>query len=109
MSNQPQGPGWWQASDGNWYPPRGPLPPTLPTRARSPWQRLLGLPAWAQVLGGAVVSLLVIGIIVVATGANDDGRNGAAGASDAGVSDVRVACQVFAELPGGGEDVQREA
>jgi hypothetical protein len=21
MSNAPQGPGWWQASDGNWYPP----------------------------------------------------------------------------------------
>lgn len=21
MSDAPQGPGWWQASDGNWYPP----------------------------------------------------------------------------------------
>lgn len=21
MTNAPQGPGWWQASDGNWYPP----------------------------------------------------------------------------------------
>lgn len=21
MSDSPQGPGWWQASDGNWYPP----------------------------------------------------------------------------------------
>lgn len=21
MNNAPQGPGWWQASDGNWYPP----------------------------------------------------------------------------------------
>jgi hypothetical protein len=21
-SNAPQGPGWWQASDGNWYPPQ---------------------------------------------------------------------------------------
>ena len=21
MSQQPQGPGWWQASDGKWYPP----------------------------------------------------------------------------------------
>ena len=21
MTNGPQGPGWWQASDGNWYPP----------------------------------------------------------------------------------------
>jgi hypothetical protein len=34
MSQQPQGPGWWQASDGRWYPPEqhpqfGP-PPTAP-------------------------------------------------------------------------------
>ena len=24
MSQQPQGPGWWQASDGRWYPPQPP-------------------------------------------------------------------------------------
>ena len=29
MSQQPQGPGWWQASDGRWYPPElAPAPPT---------------------------------------------------------------------------------
>jgi hypothetical protein len=33
MSNATQGPGWWQASDGNWYPPEqhpsyAPPPPT---------------------------------------------------------------------------------
>ena len=27
MSQQPQGPGWWQASDGRWYPPQPPQPP----------------------------------------------------------------------------------
>ncbi|MEY2450780.1 MAG: hypothetical protein QOD92_354 [Acidimicrobiaceae bacterium] len=27
MSAQPQGPGWWQASDGNWYPPQGDAAP----------------------------------------------------------------------------------
>ena len=26
MSDGPQGPGWWQASDGRWYPPQGPQP-----------------------------------------------------------------------------------
>ena len=26
MSNAPQGPGWWQAGDGNWYPPQQPPP-----------------------------------------------------------------------------------
>lgn len=35
MTNQPQGPGWWQASDGNWYPPQqqsgyAPPPPQAP-------------------------------------------------------------------------------
>ncbi len=36
MSNAPQGPGWWQASDGNWYPPQqqpGNAPPPPPTSA----------------------------------------------------------------------------
>ncbi len=36
MSNAPQGPGWWQASDGNWYPPEQhpsytPPPTTAPS------------------------------------------------------------------------------
>lgn len=31
MSDQPQGTGWWQASDGKWYPPsQAPQPPTAP-------------------------------------------------------------------------------
>lgn len=32
MSDAPQGPGWWQASDGKWYPPQ-PTPPEAPGRA----------------------------------------------------------------------------
>ena len=34
MSTTPQGPGWWQASDGNWYPPElapGAAPAPQPT------------------------------------------------------------------------------
>jgi len=27
MSDVAQGPGWWQASDGKWYPPQPPPPP----------------------------------------------------------------------------------
>lgn len=27
MSDASQGPGWWQASDGKWYPPQPPMPP----------------------------------------------------------------------------------
>ena len=42
MSDVSQGPGWWQASDGKWYPPeqhpnyRPPPPPTAPGGAFSP-------------------------------------------------------------------------
>ncbi|MGN6695131.1 MAG: DUF4190 domain-containing protein [Aquihabitans sp.] len=39
MSDAPQGPGWWQASDGKWYPPTAkpgtPRPPTA--RGSSPY------------------------------------------------------------------------
>ena len=28
MSDYSQGPGWWQASDGKWYPPQNPAPAT---------------------------------------------------------------------------------
>jgi S1-C subfamily serine protease len=32
LSDAPQGPGWWIASDGKWYPP-DPIPPTPPSTA----------------------------------------------------------------------------
>ena len=36
MSQQPQGPGWWRASDGRWYPPQPsqPGPPYLHLKPR---------------------------------------------------------------------------
>jgi type IV pilus assembly protein PilA len=36
MSDAPQGPGWWQASDGRWYPPEGELRDVLPASAYPP-------------------------------------------------------------------------
>lgn len=36
MSEIPQGPGWWQASDGRWYPPELYAPPPLPGGGQ-PW------------------------------------------------------------------------
>lgn len=77
MSNQSQGPGWWVASDGKWYPPEthpsastpaappppvtqavdlGEEQPALPVRA---WRRYRGWPIWGQV-GAALVLLVVI-------------------------------------------------
>jgi len=33
MSDVPQGPGWWQATDGKWYPPQSPTAPGQPGTA----------------------------------------------------------------------------
>lgn len=47
MSDLPQGPGWWLASDGRWYPPeaRSPAaPPPPPPAPGAPG----GRPPWAQ-------------------------------------------------------------
>lgn len=58
MSEQSQGPGWWQASDGRWYPPE-----SRPSPAPPPQQ------AWRPTSGGAAVdhpqgtTILVVGIL----------------------------------------------
>jgi hypothetical protein len=71
MSDQSQGPGWWVASDGRWYPPEqhpnytppaSSLPPPPPAgENRTPWYRrwwaiclwvLLGLSVVGAALGG---------------------------------------------------------
>lgn len=36
MSDAPQGPGWWQASDGRWYPPQPVAPPPPQPYAYAP-------------------------------------------------------------------------
>lgn len=36
MSDTPQGPGWWQASDGKWYPPEQQPPPAPETPGAPP-------------------------------------------------------------------------
>ncbi len=51
MSDASQGPGWWLASDGKWYPPQTeasapPPPPPGATPARTPGEKL--------VIGGSV-------------------------------------------------------
>lgn len=55
MSDYSQGPGWWQASDGKWYPPQpaagGPPPPPY------------GQPYGAPVQQSKATAALVLGII----------------------------------------------
>lgn len=65
MSDVSQGPGWWQASDGKWYPPhqqpgyQPPPPPGKPPKRG---------PGCLAIIGGAVVVfvLLIIVLVVVA-------------------------------------------
>ncbi len=80
MSDTPQGPGWWQASDGKWYAPH--LHPDYaaqthqtyhPPEAAPPPRRSRGL---AIAIISAVVLLIVVGVgvgIYVATQANTIG------------------------------------
>jgi hypothetical protein len=52
MSDQPQGPGWWQASDGKYYPPESATPPPgygQPTYGQPTYgQPAYGAPAYQQ-------------------------------------------------------------
>ena len=58
MSDTSQGPGWWLASDGQWYPPESrvpqPLRPTDPTAGR----RRSGASSGAGSGGGQAIDLL---------------------------------------------------
>lgn len=60
MSNVPQGPDWWQASDDRWYPPE-----THPGYEPPPGQGSLAGPMIATTAGtnGFAVASLVLGIL----------------------------------------------
>lgn len=79
MSDQPPGPGYWKASDGNWYPPQSapqqqqpvqPIPPA-PSPAQQavppPGQYVLppGVAPSKSGMSGGVKALLVIGALVL--------------------------------------------
>jgi hypothetical protein len=80
MADQSQGPGWWVASDGRWYPPdQAPAVPPPETWAApssgSPPPR--GLTAGARValaVGAALVGILVVvGVAALAIGSDSTG------------------------------------
>lgn len=60
MSDQAQGPGWWQASDSKWYPPQPPAPPAKKSRG------------CLTAVGALVVLAVVIVVIAVAAGGKDN-------------------------------------
>lgn len=55
MSDSSQGPGWWLASDGKWYPPSGAVPPVPPGPPQQPPLPSSGPEGWqpAQPSAGA--------------------------------------------------------
>ncbi len=55
MSDTSQGPGWWLASDGKWYPPESSLPsPPPPAAPMTPI---------AQKTNGLAIASMVLGIV----------------------------------------------
>jgi len=68
VSDQSEGPGWWLASDGKWYPPESLPRPASPStgadesatsdRTRPPW----------KIIAFGLAAAGVIGIVLVATG-----------------------------------------
>jgi hypothetical protein len=91
MSDASQGPGWWIASDGKWYPPdlhpdrTQPGPPSDPATGPPPTGEVVAAPDGPIVPGtsggrgrvwlavAAVVAVVGIGIgVVAATGGDDD-------------------------------------
>lgn len=69
MSDSQQGPDWWQASDGRWYPPAPPPPPAWPTApatapAPAPPGRSGGKTA-AIVVGAVVAGIFGVALFAI--------------------------------------------
>lgn len=59
MSNNPQAPDWWQASDGKWYPPQ----------STEEFSKLPPPPGQPAASSSTTLILLVVGIVLVLLGA----------------------------------------
>ncbi|MBI2705440.1 MAG: hypothetical protein HYX32_09150 [Actinobacteria bacterium] len=85
MSDSPQGPGWWQASDGKWYPPEqapGAQQPGVPVGGggtdlgsvfQFAWNKFIQnigewIVLWLILIGVVVAFAIVASVVVVGTG-----------------------------------------
>jgi uncharacterized membrane protein HdeD (DUF308 family) len=64
MSDVSQGPGWWLASDGKWYPPESHLARIAGDVPEDDRKRSI------RIWGGII--LIVLGIVQISTGASKD-------------------------------------
>ena len=62
MSDAPQGPGWWQASDGKWYPPDDSAATPAPVQQ----------PLWKRWWVIAIAVVVLLAAISAATDSDDD-------------------------------------
>lgn len=67
MSDVSQGPGWWQASDGRWYPPQpaAPAAPPPPPPGPPPVPQWGGPPAAKPSNRGCLIALGIVGGLVL--------------------------------------------
>ncbi len=83
MSEQSQGPGWWQASDGRWYPPESATPPPDESAGPRPGEPYYQAPSGAggpdrsKVVAGVVAGVvvlvaLIVGAVVLLGGDDDE-------------------------------------
>ena len=66
MSDTSQGPGWWRASDGRWYPPEqqpGDAPPApTPSGPSAPSGSPRRVPWWMVAVGAFVAVVIGVGV-----------------------------------------------
>lgn len=77
MSDFSQGEGWWQASDGKWYPPQT-APPSFSAPAPAPTPPKGGLGTGPIVAIVVAVVAVIGGIVFLATRSDDEKKNVAA-------------------------------
>jgi hypothetical protein len=104
VSDASQGPGWWQASDGKWYPPQSaPQPPPPPPPGAGSWQQPPS--SWQQqpvytqpqrrgrgclfgIVGALGVAIIII--VVVAIAASNSSTPGSGTKSHPAAADVSI-------------------
>lgn len=64
MSQQPQGPGWWRAADGRWYPPQPQQPVPPPYQPNQAYAQ--PPPAPQSRNRGCVIAAVVVVVVVLA-------------------------------------------
>ena len=71
MSDESQGAGWWQASDGKWYPPESAaqpsasVPPPVPGAAPGPGAAMPPAPGMSKTAKGCLIAMAVVAVLGV--------------------------------------------